>query len=39
MSDKWDEAGVKELSQAPGVDRAFAIGSVMAVEMLSDDQG
>lgn len=39
MADTWDEACMKELSQSPGVDRTFAIGSVMAVEMRSKDRG
>lgn len=39
MADSWDEAAVRELSRLPKVDRAFALGSVLAVEMKSAERG
>lgn len=39
MSDTWDEAAVMELSRLPTVDRAFGLGSVLAVELKTSDRG
>ncbi|CAN0443819.1 unnamed protein product [Hapterophycus canaliculatus] len=39
MSDSWDEGAVRELSKLPNVDRAFALGSVLAVEMKAAQRG
>lgn len=39
MSDSWDEEAVRALSRLPDVDRAFALGSVLAVEMKATDRG
>lgn len=39
MADAWDEVAVKELSRHPRVERAFGLGSVLAVEMKAADRG
>lgn len=39
MRDVWDEEAVERLSQLPGVDRAFSLGGVMAVEMKATHRG
>ncbi len=39
MANSWDEAAVRELSRLPKVDRAFGLGSVLAVEMKSAERG
>eukprot|EP00903_Cladosiphon_okamuranus_P015221 g14067.t1 len=39
MANSWDEAAVRELSRLPSVDRAFALGSVLAVEMKATTRG
>lgn len=39
MANSWDEAAVRELSRLPTVDRAFALGSVLAVEMKAAKRG
>ena len=39
MANSWDEAAVRELSRLPSVDRAFALGSVLAVEMKAAKRG
>lgn len=39
MADSWDESAVRELSRLPAVDRAFGLGSVLAIEMKADDRG
>eukprot|EP00752_Nemacystus_decipiens_P005181 g4701.t1 len=39
MANSWDEAAVRELSRLPAVDRAFALGSVLAVEMKAATRG
>lgn len=39
MADAWDEVAIKELSRHPRVERAFGLGSVLAVEMKAADRG
>lgn len=39
MEDAWDEEAVKLLSQSPLVDRAFGLGSVLAIEMKASNRG
>ncbi|CAN0258670.1 unnamed protein product, partial [Ectocarpus sp. 4 AP-2014] len=39
MSDSWDEKAVRALSRLPTVDRAFALGSVLAIEMKAANRG
>ncbi|CAN0030580.1 unnamed protein product, partial [Sphacelaria rigidula] len=39
MSDVWDEEAVERLSRLSSVDRAFSLGSVLAVEMKSSHRG
>ncbi|CAM9501524.1 unnamed protein product [Laminaria digitata] len=39
MADAWDEGAVKELSRHPRVERAFGLGSVLAVEMKAANRG
>lgn len=39
MANSWDEAAVRELSRLPTVDRAFGLGSVLAVEMKDAKRG
>lgn len=39
MADSWDEVAVKELSRHPRVERAFGLGSVLAVEMKAANRG
>ncbi|CAM9536742.1 unnamed protein product [Pylaiella littoralis] len=39
MANSWDESAVRELSRLPTVDRAFGLGSVLAVEMKTAERG
>lgn len=39
MANSWDEAAVRELSRLPTVDRAFGLGSVLALEMKAATRG
>lgn len=39
MKDVWDEEVVKRLSRSPAVDRAFSLGSVLAIEMKAERRG
>lgn len=39
MADAWDEGAVKELSRHSRVERAFGLGSVLAVEMKAANRG
>lgn len=39
MANVWDEEAVERLSRVPTVDRAFSLGSVLAVEMKASVRG
>lgn len=39
MSNSWDEAAIRELSTLSVIDRAFGLGSILAMEMKTAHRG